>query len=133
MEYTTCVTWKSHKADMEKLRTMPGKYLFKNFKIKFDCLLNICLIEIYEIVHQSHIISSEMLRLVQNLNFYIMFEVLEVSWKNLSEQLNEAKDMDDVIAANDEFLDTIISQLLLDQKSTVILIFKLKPFFFVFS
>jgi gamma-tubulin complex component 3 len=60
-----------------------------------------------------------MLRLVQNLNFYIMFEVLEVSWKNLSEQLNEAKDMDDVIAANDQFLDTIISQLLLDPKSTV--------------
>ena len=25
MEYTTCATWKSHKADMEKFRTMPGK------------------------------------------------------------------------------------------------------------
>lgn len=60
-----------------------------------------------------------MLRLVQNLNFYIMFEVLEVSWKKLEERLETAKDMDDVIEANESFLDTIISQLLLDQKSTV--------------
>ena len=76
-------------------------------------------IEIYEIIHQSNIISSEMLRLVQNLNFYIMFEVLEVSWKNLCEKLSESKDMDDVIVANEQFLDTIISQLLLDTKSVV--------------
>ena len=96
MEYTTCATWRSQKADMEKLRTIP---------------------EIYEIVHQSNIICSEMLRLVQNLNFYIMFEVLEVSWKNLGEKLNEAKDMDDVIMANEQFLDTIISPLLLDTQS----------------
>lgn len=60
-----------------------------------------------------------MLRLLQNLNFYIMFEVLEVSWKNLCEKLNDAKDMDHVIAATDQFLDIIISQLLLDPQSNV--------------
>ncbi len=42
-----------------------------------------------------------------------------MSWKDLNEKLNEAKDMDDVIAANESFLDKIISQLLLDQKSIV--------------
>jgi gamma-tubulin complex component 3 len=68
-----------------------------------------------------------MLRLVQNLNFYIMFEVLECSWKNLSEKLSEAKDMDQVIAANENFIETIISQLLLDPKSKV----KLQVFFFL--
>lgn len=71
-------------------------------------------------IHQINIIRSEMLRLVQNINFYIMFEVLEVSWKNLCEKLNEAVDMDQVIAANESFSETIISQLLLDQKSKVI-------------
>ena len=70
-------------------------------------------------IHQINIIRSEMLRLVQNLNFYIMFEVLEVSWKILCEKLNEAVDMDQVIAANESFSETIISQLLLDQKSKV--------------
>lgn len=45
--------------------------------------------------------------------------MLEVSWKRLQERLESAKDMDDVIEANETFLDTIISQLLLDQKSTV--------------
>jgi len=73
--------------------------------------------EIYEIVHQSNIISSEMLRLVQNLNFYIMFEVLECSWKTLCEKLRDAKDMDQVIAANENFIDTIFTLLLLDPKS----------------
>lgn len=58
-----------------------------------------------------------MLRLVQNLNFYIMFEVLECSWKVLCEKLEEAKDMDQVIAANENFIETIVTQLLLDQKS----------------
>ncbi len=62
-----------------------------------------------------------MLRLVQNINFYIMFEVLEVSWKCLCEKLNEAIDMDQVIAANENFSETIISQLLLDPKSKVCL------------
>ena len=77
------------------------------------------IVEIYEIIHQSNIISSEMLRLVQNLNFYIMFEVLECSWKTLCEELSRAKDMDQVIAANENFIETIISQLLLDPKSKV--------------
>ena len=45
--------------------------------------------------------------------------MLEVSWKKLEERLESAKDMDDVIEANETFLDTIISQLLLDQNSTV--------------
>lgn len=58
-----------------------------------------------------------MLRLVQNLNFYIMFEVLECSWKVLCEKLEEAKDMDQVIAANENFIETIVTQLLLDPKS----------------
>ena len=96
MEYTICATWRFQKSNMEKFRGIN---------------------EIYEIIHQSNIISSEMLRLVQNLNFYIMFEVLECSWKVLCEKLEEAKDMDQVIAANENFIETIVTQLLLDQKS----------------
>ncbi len=96
MEYTICATWRYQKSNMEKFRGIS---------------------EIYEIVHQSNIISSEMLRLVQNLNFYIMFEVLECSWKTLCEKLRDAKDMDQVIAANENFIDTIFTLLLLDPKS----------------
>jgi len=121
MEYTTCATWRSHKADMEKFRTMPGKQPCQTMTLSLYLLLNgEYSTEIYEIIHQNNIISSEMLRLVQNINFYIMFEVLEVSWKNLLEKLHEAKDMDEIILANEQFLDTIISQLLLDQESVVI-------------
>ena len=46
--------------------------------------------------------------------------MLEVSWKKLEERLNSAKDIDDVIDANETFLDTITSQLFLDHKSCVI-------------
>lgn len=48
-----------------------------------------------------------------------ILKVLEVSWKNLCEKLDESRDMDNVISANEQFLNTIISQLLLDQNSTV--------------
>ncbi len=119
MEYTICATWRFQKANMEQFRFINGfpKISFNNNFLFTFILFEIFNLEIYEIIHQSNIISSEMLRLVQNLNFYIMFEVLEVSWKNLCEKLNEAIDMDQVIAANENFLDTIISQLLLDPKS----------------
>jgi gamma-tubulin complex component 3 len=99
MEYAMCAIWCKQKADKEKFRTIK---------------------EIHEIIHQSNIISSEMLRLVQNINFYIMFEVLEVSWKNLEEKLNNSTDMDQIIAANEQFLEDILSQLLLDQQSVEI-------------
>jgi len=46
-----------------------------------------------------------------------MFEVLECSWKTLCEKLRDAKDMDQVIAANENFIDTIFTLLLLDPKS----------------
>ena len=54
-----------------------------------------------------------------SVKYILLRKVLEVSWKDLNEKLNEAKDMDDIIAANENFLDKIISQLLLDQKSVV--------------
>lgn len=41
----------------------------------------------------------------------------------MNEKLLEAKDMDAVIQANEEFLSTIWAQLLLDAKSVVIVIF----------
>lgn len=97
-EHSLCVIWKLQKSDIEKFRSIA---------------------DIYEMIHQINIIRSEMLRLVQNINFYIMFEVLEVSWKNLCEKLNDAVDMDQVIVANESFSETIISQLLLDDKSKV--------------
>ena len=43
-----------------------------------------------------------------------MFEVLEVSWKDLMEKLKAAKDVDDVINANEQFLNIISSSLFFD-------------------
>ena len=105
MEYTTCATWRSHKADMEKFRAIPGSKhrvsvviihygtrFLGEFEFEFEFRNSIvihislfhsssfCLFstEIYEIIHQCNITSSEMLRLIQNINFYIMFEVIHL-------------------------------------------------------
>ena len=49
----------------------------------------------------------------------ILFQVLECSWHELLIKVKEAEDLDNVIAAHETFLDTIINRCLLDEQSTV--------------
>ena len=48
-----------------------------------------------------------------------VFQVLECSWHELLIKVKEAEDLDNVIAAHETFLDTIINRCLLDEQSTV--------------
>ena len=45
--------------------------------------------------------------------------MLECSWHELLIKVKEAEDLDNVIAAHETFLDTIINRCLLDEQSTV--------------
>lgn len=46
-------------------------------------------------------------------------QVLECSWDELWNKVQQAQDLDHIIAAHDVFLDTIISRCLLDSNSRV--------------
>ncbi|KAF3857184.1 hypothetical protein F7725_009043, partial [Dissostichus mawsoni] len=59
--------------------------------------------ELSGVLHQCHILASEM--------------VLECSWDELWNRVQQAQDLDHIIAAHDLFLDSVISRCLLDNSS----------------
>ncbi|KAK6149238.1 hypothetical protein DH2020_016763 [Rehmannia glutinosa] len=66
---------------------------------------------------KCQVLWDEMNHFVSNLQYYIMFEVLEVSWSNLSKELEIAKDLDDLLGAHDKYLYSIVEKSLLGERS----------------
>ena len=60
---------------------------------------------------------DEMNHFITNLQYYIMFEVLEVSWSNFSSEMESAKDLDDLLAAHEKYLHSIVEKSLLGERS----------------
>uniref|UniRef100_A0A4W6EK52 Tubulin gamma complex component 3 n=1 Tax=Lates calcarifer TaxID=8187 RepID=A0A4W6EK52_LATCA len=96
MEYTLTDIWKGQMCNAKLLKTMP---------------------ELSGVLHQCHILASEMVHFIHQMQYYITFEVLECSWDELWNKVQQAQDLDHIIAAHDVFLDTIISRCLLDNNS----------------
>ncbi|XP_052801228.1 gamma-tubulin complex component 3 homolog isoform X1 [Mya arenaria] len=100
MEYVLALIWKNQIFNSKLLESLP---------------------ELSRILHQCHILGSEMVHFIQQTQYYISFEVLECSWHELLGKVREAKDLDCVIAAHQVFLDTVITRCLLDEQSRGIL------------
>lgn len=100
MEYILAIIWKNQISNAKKLRPIP---------------------ELSSILHQCHVLASEMVHFIQQVQYYINFEVLECSWDELVTKVKEAEDLDYIIAAHQVFLDSIISKCLLDEQSRSIL------------
>uniref|UniRef100_A0A672ZJC2 Uncharacterized protein n=1 Tax=Sphaeramia orbicularis TaxID=375764 RepID=A0A672ZJC2_9TELE len=100
MEYTLTDIWKGQMCNAKLLKTMP---------------------ELSGVLHQCHILAAEMVHFIHQMQYYITFEVLECSWDELWNKVQQAQDLDHIIAAHDVFLDTIISRCLLDNNSRSLL------------
>ncbi|KAM9835770.1 gamma-tubulin complex component 3 isoform 2-T2 [Aulostomus maculatus] len=100
MEYTLTDIWKGQMCNAKLLKTMP---------------------ELAGVLHQCHILASEMVHFIHQMQYYITFEVLECSWDELWKKVQQAQDLDHIIAAHEVFLDTIISRCLLDNNSRALL------------
>ncbi|KAM9328649.1 gamma-tubulin complex component 3 [Pholidichthys leucotaenia] len=100
MEYTLTDIWKGQMCNAKLLKTMP---------------------ELSGVLHQCHILASEMVHFIHQMQYYITFEVLECSWDELWNKVQQAQDLDHIIAAHEFFLDTIISRCLLDNNSRSLL------------
>ncbi|KAK2147394.1 hypothetical protein LSH36_555g02025 [Paralvinella palmiformis] len=96
MEYILAGIWKSQMSNARILKSMP---------------------ELSVVLHHCHMLASEMVHFVQQVQYYINFEVLECSWDELLNKMNDAEDLDCVIAAHQVFLDTISTRCLLDKQS----------------
>ncbi|XP_074520947.1 gamma-tubulin complex component 3 [Halichoeres trimaculatus] len=100
MEYTLTDIWKGQMCNAKLLKTMP---------------------ELSSVLHQCHILASEMVHFIHQMQYYITFEVLECSWDELWNKVQQAQDLDHIIAAHEVFLDTIFSRCLLDNSSRSLL------------
>ncbi|XP_053532228.1 gamma-tubulin complex component 3 [Ictalurus punctatus] len=100
MEYILTDIWKSQMCNAKLLKSMP---------------------ELSGVLHQCHILASEMVHFIHQMQYYITFEVLECSWDELWNKVQQAQDLDHIIAAHEVFLDTIISRCLLDSNSRSLL------------
>jgi len=85
-------TWRSIASASRQLRSVP---------------------EIKGVLHTAQILSNEMVHFVYNFQYYIMFEVLESSWKQFTENSSKARSLDALIHAHDSYLDSIIAGALL--------------------
>ncbi|XP_070173338.1 gamma-tubulin complex component 3-like isoform X2 [Littorina saxatilis] len=100
MEYILAVIWKNQVSNARALIPIP---------------------ELGHILHQCQMLGCEMQHFIQQVQYYINFEVLECSWDELLHKVQEAADLDHLIAAHQVFLDTVLCRCLLDEKSREIL------------
>ncbi|THD20020.1 Gamma-tubulin complex component [Fasciola hepatica] len=69
------------------------------------------------VLHLSELLGAEIRHCVQQLQYYISFEVLECAWEILVKQIHGATDLDEVIEAHQAFLTSVITRCLLDAPS----------------
>ena len=73
--------------------------------------------ELSSCLHLANLLSSEMIHFVHQLAYYTTFEVMECSWDLLEKQLNLSSNLDEVIEAHTEFIETLVKRALLDERS----------------
>ncbi|XP_029157570.1 gamma-tubulin complex component 3 [Nylanderia fulva] len=73
--------------------------------------------EVLPIQNHIHLITSSMVHLVHQMQYYFLFEVIECSWDTFAKQLLQATSLDDIIAAHNNFVDSVRHGTLLDEKS----------------
>lgn len=72
-------------------------------------------------LHQCHILLSEMIHFMQQVQYYMVFEVIECAWAELESRVEQAQDLDQVIHAHDDFLAALMTRALLEPESRDIL------------
>ncbi|KAF5398523.1 Gamma-tubulin complex component [Paragonimus heterotremus] len=73
--------------------------------------------DLQPVLHLSELLGAELRHCVQQLQYYINFEVLECAWDVLVKQIQVATDLDEVIEAHQGFLSSVITRCLLDAPS----------------
>ena len=77
--------------------------------------------ELSPVLHLANLVASEMIHFIHQMAYYTTFEVMECGWDKLNKQINTAESLDEIISAHDDFLCTLVSKALLDDRSRDIL------------
>jgi gamma-tubulin complex component 2 len=70
-------------------------------------------------------LRQRMMSAIQNLEYYMMVEVIEPEWHNFMEKINKAQNFDDVLAHHDDFLDKCLKNCMLTEPDILKCIFKM--------
>eukprot|EP01018_Ginkgo_biloba_P005129 Gb_19455 [translate_table: standard] len=74
-------------------------------------------LQLVAVLRRCQTLRNEMNHFVTNLQYYIMFEVLEYSWADFLDEMEEARDLDELIAAHEKYLNSIVEKSLLGERS----------------
>lgn len=96
MEYILSTIWKHEITSAKMFRKMP---------------------EVLPIQNLIHVITSSMVHLVHQMQYYLLFEVVECSWDVFANNLHQASSLDDIIAAHNFFVESVRRGTLLDEDS----------------
>lgn len=73
--------------------------------------------ELRSVFYRLHLITSEMIHFINQMQYYILFEVIECSWVELQDRVQQAKALDDILNAHNEFLEAIKRGAFMDSES----------------
>ncbi|KYR01195.1 spindle pole body component 98 [Tieghemostelium lacteum] len=108
VEFSLNSIWRKFRASGESLRS-----------------LSLYLADFHQDIHRSHLLMNEMILFLRNLQYYIMFEVLECSWKQLVKEIQEAQDLDQLIDSHIQYLHDISSKTFLSNSESTYEAFKI--------
>ncbi|XP_049807024.1 gamma-tubulin complex component 3-like [Schistocerca nitens] len=74
-----------------------------------------CLPGMKPLLQRLHLLISEMVHFVHQVQYYTLFEVLECSWEAFNKEVQQAEGLDDVIRAHNAFLAKVRAGALLDE------------------
>lgn len=60
--------------------------------------------ELNPVMYRLHLYTSEMIHFINQIQYYILFEVVECSWTKLLDKVQKATALDDILEAHNEFL-----------------------------
>lgn len=73
--------------------------------------------ELSPITYRLHAYTSEMIHFIHQMQYYILFEVIECSWVAFIKRVQSAKALDDILEAHEQFLNSVRVGIFLDNET----------------
>jgi gamma-tubulin complex component 3 len=76
--------------------------------------------ELNSVTYRLHLYTAEMIHFIHQMQYYILFEVIECSWAALQRRVLAAAALDDILEAHHDFLESIRIGTFLDEKNNAL-------------
>lgn len=116
MEYVLSNLRKQQISSAKLFKNINGNEFVSKNK-RFDLIF---FLELKPVMHVLHICTAEMIHFLHQTQYYFLFEVLECSWAEMLNRVNQAVSLDDIITAHNTFLKSVQNGILLDSASNVL-------------